>query len=115
MQARHRMPPLGISVNDCGASLPPTEIITGVLIDPILTRWGASERLPRAENQCAVRLQLVSGLVRIAEQPYRRRDILGSDRQRARRVRSKVLREVRASSALTAPAGLIGAANWCAE
>jgi hypothetical protein len=34
--------------------------------DPILTRWGASERLPRAENQCAVRLQLMSGLVCIA-------------------------------------------------
>jgi hypothetical protein len=51
---------------DYGPSLPPTEIITRVLIDPILTRWGASERLPRAENQCAVRLQLVSGLVRIA-------------------------------------------------
>jgi hypothetical protein len=45
-----------ILVNDCGASLPPTEIITGALIDPILTRWSASERLPWAENQCAVRL-----------------------------------------------------------
>jgi hypothetical protein len=100
---------------DYGPSLPPTEIITRVLIDPILTRWGASERLPRGENQCAVRLQLVSGLVRIAEQPYRRRDILGSDRQRARRVRSTVLRGgVRVSSALIAPAGLVGVANWCA-
>jgi len=29
----------------------------GGLIDPILTRRGASERLPRAENRCAVRLQ----------------------------------------------------------
>ena len=49
---------------DYGPSLPPTEIITGGLIDPILTRRGAS-RLPRAENQCAVRLQLMSGLERI--------------------------------------------------
>jgi hypothetical protein len=51
---------------DYGPSLPPTEIITRGLIDPILTRWGASERLPWAEKQCAVRLQLMSGLVRIA-------------------------------------------------
>jgi hypothetical protein len=36
-----------ILVNDCGASLPPTEIITEALIDPILTRRGASERIPR--------------------------------------------------------------------
>src|SRR5258708_10911185 len=42
---------------DYGPSLPPTEIITRGLIDPILTRRGASERLPRAENRCAVRLQ----------------------------------------------------------
>jgi hypothetical protein len=42
---------------DYGPSLPPSEIITRGLIDPILTRWGASERLPRAENRCAVRLQ----------------------------------------------------------
>jgi hypothetical protein len=56
-----------ILVNDCGASLPPTEIITEALIDPILTRWGASERLPRAENQCAVRFQLMCCLVRIAD------------------------------------------------
>ena len=27
---------------DYGPSLPPTEIITEALIDPILTRWGAS-------------------------------------------------------------------------
>jgi hypothetical protein len=45
---------------------------------------------------------------------YRHRDTLGSDRQRGRRVRSTVLREVRASSALIAPAGLVGAANRCA-
>ena len=44
----------------------------------------------------------------------RRRDTLGSDRQRACRVRSTVLRGVRASSALIAPAGLVGAANRCA-
>jgi len=44
---------------DYGPSLPPSEIITRGLIDPILTRWGASERLPRAENPCAVRLQLI--------------------------------------------------------
>jgi hypothetical protein len=31
---------------DYGPSLPPTEIITEALIDPILTSWGASERLP---------------------------------------------------------------------
>src|ERR1700704_3973528 len=42
---------------DYGPSLPPSEIITRGLIDPILTRRGASERLPRAENRCAVRLQ----------------------------------------------------------
>ena len=36
---------------DYGPSLPPTEIITRGLIDPILTRRGASERLPRAENR----------------------------------------------------------------
>jgi hypothetical protein len=42
---------------DYGPSLPPTEIITGGLIDPILTRRGASELLPRAENRCAARLQ----------------------------------------------------------
>jgi hypothetical protein len=42
---------------------------------------------------------------------HRRRDTLGSDRQRARRVRSTVLRGCGgASSALIAPAGLIGAA-----
>src|SRR5229473_8440825 len=64
-----------ILVNDCGASLPPTEIITGALIDPILTRWGASERLPRAENQCAVRLQLMSGLVRIADSRQTSREV----------------------------------------
>jgi hypothetical protein len=45
-----------ILINDCGASLLSTEIITRGLIDPILTRRGASERLPRAENRCAVRL-----------------------------------------------------------
>jgi len=33
---------------DYGPSLPPTEIITRALIDPILTRWSASERLQRA-------------------------------------------------------------------
>jgi len=64
-----------ILVNDCGASLPPTEIITGALIDPILTRWSASERLPRAENQCAVRLQLISGLVRIADSRQTSREV----------------------------------------
>jgi hypothetical protein len=64
-----------ILVNDCGASLPPTEIITGALIDPILTRWGASERLPRAENRCAVRLQLMSGLVRIADSRQTSREV----------------------------------------
>src|SRR5882762_11761383 len=31
-----------ILVNDYGPSLPPSEIITRALIDPILTRWGAS-------------------------------------------------------------------------
>jgi hypothetical protein len=65
-----------ILVNDCGASLPPTEIITGALIDPILTRWSASERLPRAENQCAVRLQLISGLVRIADSRQTSREVI---------------------------------------
>ena len=35
---------------DYGPSLPPTEIITRVLIDPILTRWDVSERLPRTEK-----------------------------------------------------------------
>ena|ERR1700681_4747122 len=64
-----------ILVNDCGASLPPTEIITGALVDPILTRWSASERLPRAENQCAVRLQLISGLVRIADSRQTSREV----------------------------------------
>src|SRR6202011_3570757 len=64
-----------ILVNDCGASLPPTEIITGALIDPILTRWSASERLPRAENQCAARLQLISGLVRIADSRQTSREV----------------------------------------
>ena len=29
-----------ILLNDCGASLPPTEIIARALIDPILTHWG---------------------------------------------------------------------------
>jgi len=33
---------------DYGPSLPPTEIITRALIDPILTRWSASGRLQRA-------------------------------------------------------------------
>jgi hypothetical protein len=42
---------------------------------PILTRWGASERLPRAENQCAVRLQLMSGLVRIADSRQTSREV----------------------------------------
>ena len=64
-----------ILVNDCGASLPPTEIITRALIDPVLTRRGASERLPRAENQRAVRLQLMSGLVRIADSRQTSREV----------------------------------------
>jgi hypothetical protein len=44
---------------------------------------------------------------------HRRRDTLGSDRQRARRVRSTVLRGG-GEAALIAPAGLVGAANRCA-
>ena len=75
LMARHRMRPLQFWSMIVGLSLPPTEIITGALIDPILTRWGASERLPRAENQCAVRLQLMSGLVRIADSRQTSREV----------------------------------------
>jgi hypothetical protein len=54
---------------DYGPSLPPTEIITRALIDP-LERQRATTA---GWNRCAVRLQLMSGLVRIAAHRHRAR------------------------------------------
>jgi hypothetical protein len=63
--------------------LPRTGIITGALIDLILTRWGASERLRRAENRCVVRLQLMSGSVRIADSRQTSREVRKVPKQKS--------------------------------
>ena len=44
LMARHRMRPLQFGSMIVGLSLPPTEIITEALIDPIFTRWSGSVR-----------------------------------------------------------------------
>jgi hypothetical protein len=108
---------------DFGPSLPPTEILTGALVDPVEALAAARDyralhgKSRDAETSLSLRYadaiacknQSVADRVRHCA-VHRRRDTLGSDRQRARRVRSTVLRGEGFFSFNIAPAGLIGAA-----